>query len=90
MSRECSVCAEEEKRNEPDSLDSALDELNKTIQAGDALAKAAHQVQSKYDGVHRLRLALSSWYLVRGNEYKRDKHADTTPTGASEVKSDKE
>lgn len=71
MSRKCSVCAEEEKRIEPNSLKSAMEELHNTIQAGDALAKASHRVQSEYDGVHRLRLALSNWYLVRGNENKR-------------------
>lgn len=73
MSRKCSVCAEEEKRIQPNSLKSAMEELHKTIEAGDALAEAAHRVQSEYDGVHRLRLALSHWYLVWGNEYKRGK-----------------
>ncbi len=73
MSRNCSVCAEEEKRIQANSFKSAMEELDKTTEVGDALAKAAHRVQSEYDGVHRLRIALGHWYLVHGNEYKRGK-----------------
>jgi len=46
-------------------------ELNKVIEAGDTLAEAAHCVQSSYDGIHRLRLALSGWYKTRANENGR-------------------
>jgi len=48
------------------------EELNKIIEAGNKLAEAAHKVQSDYDGIHRLRLALSEWYKVRANEFDRD------------------
>ena len=47
------------------------DELDETIKAGNKLAEAAHYVQSNYDGIHRLRLALAEWYKVRANENGR-------------------
>ena len=47
------------------------DELKNIIEAGNRLAAAEHKVQCEYDGVHRLRLALSDWYKVRANEFGR-------------------
>ena len=41
------------------------EELNRIIKAGNHLAEAAHRVQSEYDGIHRLRLALAEWYKAR-------------------------
>ena len=46
-------------------------ELSKVIKAGNKLAEAAHYVQSEYDGIHRLRLALSEWYKTRADENGR-------------------
>ena len=46
-------------------------ELDKIVKAGDKLAEAAHFVQSNYDGIHRLRIALSDWYKTRANENGR-------------------
>lgn len=48
-------------------------ELTKVINAGNKLAEAAHYLQENYDGIHRLRLALSNWYKVRADEFGRDK-----------------
>ena len=42
-------------------------ELNGVIKAGNNLASSAHYVQESFDGVHRLRLALSEWYKVLSN-----------------------
>lgn len=35
---------------------------------GDDLAFAAARVVTEYDGIHRLRLALSEWYKIRADE----------------------
>lgn len=48
------------------------EETYKIIIAGNKLAEAAHKVQSDYDGIHRLRLALAEWYRTRANEFNRD------------------
>jgi len=53
----------------PDEM--LCNELGKVIEAGDKLAEAAHYVQSSYDGIHRLRLALAGWYKTRANENGR-------------------
>lgn len=53
----------------PDEM--LCNELNKVIEAGDKLAEAAHYVQSSYDGIHRLRLALAGWYKTRADENGR-------------------
>lgn len=50
-----------------------IDEIQAIREAGDKLAEASHRVQSTYDGIHRLRLALSNWYKVRANEFGRAK-----------------
>jgi len=50
----------------PDEM--LCNELNKVIEAGDKLAEAAHYVQSNYDGIHRLRLALAGWYKTRADK----------------------
>jgi hypothetical protein len=47
------------------------EELNKVIFVGDKLAEAAHRIQSEYDGIHRLRKALSDWYKIRATEFGR-------------------
>lgn len=54
-----------------DQTKTAHDELCDILEAGNKLAEACHRVQSEYDGIHRLRLALSNWYKVRANEYGR-------------------
>lgn len=41
------------------------EELTKVRQVGDELALAAAQIVTEYDGVHRLRAALSKWYNLR-------------------------
>jgi hypothetical protein len=40
-------------------------DANELARAGDNLAIAAARVCAEYDGVHRLRAALSAWYQVR-------------------------
>lgn len=62
---------------EPPVMLQTAEELNKIIEAGNKLAEAAHRLQSEYDGVHRLRLALSEWYKVRANESNRDSSLST-------------
>ena len=58
---------------EPLVIRQTAEELTKVIEAGNKLAEAAHYLQKEYDGVHRLRLALSEWYKVRADEFGRDK-----------------
>ena len=48
-----------------------LHELTRVKDAGNALAEAAHRVQTDYDGVHRLRLALAGWYQALADEFGR-------------------
>lgn len=50
-----------------------IDEIKAIREAGDKLAQASHRVQSTYDGIHRLRLALANWYKVRADEFGRAK-----------------
>lgn len=57
----------------PSALEFTLEELINVTNAGEELAEAAARVCKEYDGIHRLRLALSKWYLARANEYGRDK-----------------
>lgn len=62
--------------NNQDKITILQQELNNVIFAGDKLAEASHRLQSEYDGIHRLRKALSEWYKVRANEFGRGKNAD--------------
>lgn len=48
-----------------------LNELDKTINAGNKLATEAHRVQADFDGIHRLRIAIANWYETRANEFSR-------------------
>lgn len=48
-----------------------VDEINRLKVAGNVLAEAAHRVQTEYDGVHRLRLALAGWYQALADEWDR-------------------
>lgn len=57
--------------NNQDKITLLQEELNKLIMAGDNLAQASHRLQSKYDGIHRLRKALSEWYKTRADEFGR-------------------
>lgn len=72
----CAECGEEHRyflEKEGSLSEPRLsEELNKIIEAGNKLAEAAHKVQSDYDGIHRLRLALAEWYKIRANEFDRD------------------
>jgi len=55
-----------------EELTDILNEDNKNIlEAGHGLAKAVARVVEEYDGVHRLSLALSKWYLVIANRGDR-------------------
>lgn len=60
-------------KKSPSPLELTLAELVNVTNAGEELAEAAARVCKEYDGIHRLRLALSKWYLARANEYSRDK-----------------
>lgn len=53
------------------SIEAFSKELTKVIEAGNNLAAAAHRVQSEYDGIHRLRIALAGWYKMRADEFDR-------------------
>jgi len=55
------------------TVETMADELRNVIDAGNKLAEAAHFLQANFDGIHRLRLALSNWYQVRANEFGRNK-----------------
>jgi len=52
-----------------------LTEDNKKLKnAGFKLANAASRVVQDYDGVHRLSLALSEWYLAIANQGGRNEN----------------
>lgn len=57
------------------TVETMADELRNVIDAGNSLAEAAHFLQANFDGIHRLRLALSNWYKVRADEFGRKENS---------------
>lgn len=62
------VRGESNTPSEPDEREFIAQELARVLEAGNALAAAAHYVSAHFDGVHRLRLALAGWYTALANE----------------------
>lgn len=56
--------------------------ITKISHVGDELALAAAQVCTEYDGVHRLRYALSEWYNLRAGI-----HGKLAPTDSKQLNS---
>ena len=67
------IAAEISSRLDALVIRQTAEELSKVINAGNNLAEATHYLQKEYDGINRIRLALSEWYKVRADEFGRDK-----------------
>lgn len=69
-------------RHEIDSIDMLLRDHAKLREAGFELAVAATRVVRDYDGLHRLSIAISGWFVALANQGDRP-HAQGIEAGTA-------